>query len=131
MKQLLRTESFPVYTLELERAETTCQSVDDIVAYFRARIEAHSYARFLAVFDHYAHTRSLAEGQIAEGIIAAKNLVFCFGLTLPDAYSLATRPRTIGIAETERGFVVTFIEAPMPVVNAAMEDWAKGLRDRD
>jgi len=130
MKQLLRLENFPVYTLEIEREETSYQSVDEIIAYFRERIDAHSYARFLAVFDHNAHTRSLPEGHIAEGILAAKNLVFCFGLTLPDAHSLATRPRTIGIAETERGFVVTFIEAPMPVVNAAMEDWAKGLRDR-
>ncbi len=131
MKQSLRLESFPVYVLELDREETSRRSVDEILDYFLARIEAHSYARFIGVFDHYAHTRSLQEGQVAESIRAAKNLVFCFGLTLPDPESLATRPRTIGIAETERGFTVTFMEAPMPVVNAAMEDWAKGLRDRD
>lgn len=130
MKQLLRLENLPVFTLELNRGETSHQSVDAIVAYFRARIEAHAHARFVAVFDHYAHTRALPEGQIADGILAAKNLIFCAELTLPDPHSLATRPRNIGIAETEQGFVITFVEAPMPVVNAAMEDWAKGLRDR-
>ncbi|MBK1700881.1 DUF6858 family protein [Thiococcus pfennigii] len=127
MKQSLRLEGIPVYALEIDRDETPYQSVDEIVAYFRTRIEAHAYACVVAEFDHLAHTRSLPTGQIGDGIRAAKNLVFCFGLTLPDPLALAMRPRSIGIAETDRGFVVTFLEAPMPVVNAAMEDWAKGL----
>ncbi|WP_041603753.1 DUF6858 family protein [Thioflavicoccus mobilis] len=128
MKQSLRLEGFPVYAIEIGRDETPYRSVDEIAAYFRALIEAHEYACIVAEFDHVAHTRSLAGGQVADGIRAAKNLVFCFGLTLPDPLALATRPRSIGIAETDDGFVVTFIEAPMPVVNAAMEDWAKGLQ---
>ena len=41
---------------------------------------------------------------------------------------LAVRPRSIGVAETTRGFVISFMEAPMPIANAAMEDWAEGLR---
>jgi hypothetical protein len=56
--------------------------------------------------------------------------VFCFGITLPHPQALALRPRSIGVAETTKGFVVTFMEAPMPIANAAMEDWANGLRDR-
>lgn len=35
-------------------------------------------------FDHYAHTRSLPEGEFAEGIHAAKHIIFCFGLKLPN-----------------------------------------------
>jgi hypothetical protein len=47
---------------------------------------------------------------------------------LPNPQVLALRPRSIGVAETDRGFVITFMEAPMPVANAAMEDWTLGLR---
>ncbi|MEA3274847.1 MAG: hypothetical protein U9Q81_06055 [Pseudomonadota bacterium] len=130
MKQTLLQEKYPIYSLEIDRAETSYRSVDEIIAYFKARIDAHRAARFIAVFDHYAHTSALPEGQIGEGILAAKNIVFCFGIALPDPHALSVRPRSIGVAETSEGFLVTFMEAPMPVANAAMEDWAKGLRDR-
>jgi len=130
VKQTLLQEKYPIYSLEFDREETSLQSVDAICAYFRQRIEAHRSAVFIAEFDHYAHTAALPEGQIAPDIRAAKNLVFCFGITLPDPHVLAVRPRSIGIAETGQGFIVTFMEAPMPVANAVMEDWAKGLRDR-
>ncbi len=130
MKQTLLQEKYPIYSLELNREETALTSVDAICAYFRRCIEAHRSAVFIAEFDHYAHTASLPEGRAAPDIRAAKNLVFCFGIALPDPHVLAVRPRSIGVAETEAGFVITFMEAPMPVANAAMEDWAKGLRDR-
>jgi hypothetical protein len=130
VKQTLLQEKYPVFSLELGREETSYRSIDDIVAYFTDRIQSHPSARLIAVFDHYAHTKSLPDGQIGEGILAAKNIVFCFGIALPDAHVLAVRPRSIGLAETTDGFLITFMEAPMPVANTAMEDWAKGLRDR-
>ncbi|MGE5152911.1 MAG: DUF6858 family protein [Bdellovibrio bacteriovorus] len=130
MKQSLLLERYPIYSLELEREETSYQSLDSICAYFRRRIEAHRCAVFIAEFDHYAHTRSLPEGQIGPGIRAARNLIFCFGITLPDVQVLAVRPSSLGVAETDSGFYVTFMEAPMPVANAVIEDWAQGLRDR-
>jgi hypothetical protein len=129
LKQTLLQEKYPIYSLELARDETSFGSVDEIANYFKSCIESRRSVRFIAEFDHYAHTRSLPEGRIGEGIRAAKNLVFCFGITLPDPHVLAVRPRSIGIAETAAGFVVTFMEAPMPVANSAMEDWAKGLRN--
>ena len=129
MKQTLLQEKYPIYSLEIERSETSYASVDEIIGYFRERIEAHPAARFIAIFDHFAHTKSLPEGQIGDGILAAKNIVFCFGITLPDPHVLAVRPRAIGVAEITDGFLITFMEAPMPVANTAMEDWAKGLRD--
>ena len=128
MKQTLLQERYPIYTLEIAPDETSYTSVDEIIGYFRERIEAHKSACVIAEFDHYAHTSSLPEGQIGKGILAAKNLVFCFGITLPDPHVLAVRPRSIGVAQTTEGFVITFMEAPMPVANAAMEDWAKSLR---
>ncbi|EXJ15139.1 DUF6858 family protein [Imhoffiella purpurea] len=127
MKQTLSTAEYPVFTLEFGRSETSFDSVDAICGYFRACIEAHRAAIFIAEFDHLAHTRNLPEGHCGEGIRAAKNVVFCFGISLPSPQALAGRPRSIGVAETEHGFLVTFLEAPMPVANAAMEDWASGL----
>lgn len=127
MKETLLQQEYPVYCLELGHDETSFGSVDEIADYFQQRIEAHRYACFIAEFDHYAHTSALPEGRIDKNIRAAKNIVFCFGIALPDPHLLATRPRSIGIAETADGFLVTFMEVPMPVANTAMEDWAKGL----
>lgn len=131
MKETVLHETYSIYVLELAPHETPFDSVDSICGYFRACIENHPSAVFIAEFDHLAHTRSLPEGRVGKGIRAAKNLVFCFGITLPNPQALALRPRTIGIAETDDGFVVTFMETPMPVANAAMEDWAMHLRRTD
>lgn len=128
MQQTLTLREYPVFALELARDECRFASVDAICGYFRDCIEAHRSAEFIAEFDHYAHTRALAEGQIGEEIRAAKNVIFCLCLALPNPYLLADRPRSIGVAETDRGFLITFLEAPMPVVNAVMEDWTLRLR---
>ena len=130
MKQTLLQEKYPVFSLEIERTETSKRSVDEIVHYFKEQIEAHRSARFIAVFDHYAHTKSLPEGRVSDEILAAQNVIFCFGIALPNPHVLGLRPRSIGVAETAQGFLITFLEAPMPVANAAMEDWSKGLKDR-
>ncbi len=129
VKQTLLLEKYPVFVLELARSESRLGSVDEICAYFRERIEAHRCGQFIGVFDHYAHTCALPEGTVGDDVLAAKNVLFCFGIALPNPYVLAVRPRSIGVAETPTGFVVTFLEAPMPVANAAMEDWANGLRE--
>lgn len=128
MKQSLLQEKYPIFTLEVRKDETGFDSVDAIVDYLKQQIEGHRAARFIADFDHYAHTRALPEGQIGDGILAARNLVFCFGLTLPEPGVLAVRPRSIGVAETTNGYLITFMEAPMPVANKAMEEWAKSIR---
>jgi hypothetical protein len=130
VKQTLFQEKYPIYCLEIDRTETRYRNLDEITDYLKGCIAAHGSARFIADFDHYAHTRSLPHGQIADGILAARNLVFCFGIALPDPHVLAVRPRSIGLAETTEGFFVTFMEAPMPVANTAMEEWAKGLRNQ-
>lgn len=129
MRQTLLQEKYPIYCLELDRADTRYRDVDEIMDYLKGCVSAHASACFIADFDHYAHTRSLPHGQIGEGILAARNLVFCFGITLPDPHVLAVRPRSIGVAETAQGFLITFMEAPMPIANSAMEEWAKGLRN--
>ena len=127
MKQLLLQEKYPVYTLELNKSETKYRDTDEIISYLKTCIENHKVTCYIAEFDHYAHTTSLAEGSIQEGIFAAKNIVFCFGIALPKPEMLAVRPRSIGVAEYADHFVVSFLEAPMPMANEAMEKWVKAI----
>jgi hypothetical protein len=128
MKQTILQEKYPVFILELMKAETDFKSADDIIGQLRRDIDAHKIARYVATFDHYTHTRELPDGQIAPAITDAKNIVFCFGVALPNAEVLAVRPRSIGVAEFADKFVISFLEAPMPVANAAMEGWVRALR---
>ena len=131
MQQALLMEKYPVFYMELGKDETTFSSADEIIAYLKETIDAHPIASYIATFDHYSHTKSLPDGKIAEHIKDAKNIVFCFGIALPDTKVLAVRPRSIGVAETDKGFDINFMEAPMPVANTAMETWAKSLRNVD
>ncbi|MFA7097968.1 MAG: DUF6858 family protein [Gammaproteobacteria bacterium] len=130
MKQTLLQEKYPVFTLEIDKSETTFRTVDELIAYFKEKIDTHETTRFIAIFDHYAHTKSLAEGQVSPDILSAKNIVFCFGIQLPNPQVLAVRPRSIGVSELKDRFVITFMEAPMPVANTTMEEWVKSIKNR-
>ena len=120
-------EKYPVFTMEIGKAECRLQSVDAIIAELRAKVDADPVAAFIAVFDHYTHTKNLPGGEVSPSIKDAKNLVFCFGPKLPDPKMMAVRPRSIGVAETDAGFTLTFLEAPMPQINDKMEQWVKEL----
>jgi hypothetical protein len=128
MKQMLLQEKYPVYAAEIAKAETTCKTVDDVVAYLKARIAENEKVQFIGVFDHYAHTTRIG-GEINPGIHAAVDVIFCFGIALPNPQVLAVRPRSIGVADMGDRFVVSFMEAPMKPANDAMEAWVKGLRN--
>ena len=130
MKQTMQKAAYPVFVLEVNRNETSFRSLDAIVDHLKQQIETSEMARLITVFDHYGHTRHLPQGQIDPDILAAKNILFCFGLSLPEPSALALRPRSLGVAETRTGFVVSFMESPMPVVNQALENWVMALVDR-
>ncbi len=129
MKQTLLQETYPMFTLEVEKSETTFKSVDDILEFLKDKIDTNRAARYIATFDHYSHTKDLAEGRIDKSILDAKNIIFCFGFTIPNPQALGLRPRSIGVAETEDSFVLSFMEAPMPVANVVMETWALAIRN--
>jgi len=129
MKQTLIHEKYPVFIAEIGKEETTCQNVEDVVSYLKAMIAENERVQFIAVFDHYAHTRRIG-GEIAPDIRAAVDVIFCFGFVLPNPQVLAVRPRSIGVADMGSKFVVSFMEAPMPPANLAMEAWVKGLRNK-
>lgn len=128
MKKTVFMDKYPVYTLSLKKSEVKYTNVLEIVNYFKAKIEVHPVAKFIAVFDHYAHTKSL-NGEIMEGLRDAQNIIFCFGQAIPNTKILAVRPRSIGICELEDSFIIEFIEAPKEEMHALMETWAKGLID--
>lgn len=129
MKQMLLQEKYPVFTMELDKSETSFKSVDEIINYFKNKIEEHKVAKNIAIFDHYTHTKEMEEGSIEPSILDAKDIVFCFGTAIPNPLVLAVRPRSMGVAELQDKFVVSFMEAPMPLANTAMEAWALGLRN--
>ena len=127
MQQMTVLEKYPVYSMEITKDEMTYKSVDEILAYLKKQIETHPIAIYIGEFDHYTHTSSLAEGKISDAIKNAKNIICCFGKELPKPEVLAVRPRSIGVAEMADSFVVSFLEAPNPAANAAMESWVKGI----
>ncbi|MGD2083034.1 MAG: hypothetical protein PVF91_08715 [Chromatiales bacterium] len=127
MKTSVQELTLPVFTLELSKTETTLSGIDDVVRFLTERVDAHPLARFVAVYDHHAHTRSLESGYVDPSIVAARSIVLCFGLTLPGPASMALRPRSMGVCEFADRFVVTFAEGPMPVANLAMERWAEAI----
>ncbi len=127
MKQITVMEKYPVFTIEISKDETTYKNIDEIIEYLKAQIEAHPVATVIGVFDHYAHTSSLEVGEIADTIKGAKNLICCFGKVLPKPEVLAVRPRSFGVADMGDGFVVSFLEAPNPDANNAMEKWVKAI----
>jgi hypothetical protein len=128
MKQTLLQETYPIFSLEVDKSETPFQSTEEIIAFLKQCVDEHQVARYIATFDHYQHTKELKDGQVSSDILSARNIVFCFGITLPSPQVLALRPRSIGVAETENSFVLSFMEAPMPVANVAMESWVKAVQ---
>lgn len=129
MKQKIFKEKYPIYELVIEKKETTYKTVDEIINYFKEKIEEHPVTAFIAIFDHYAHTSSLSEGNISENIKDAKNIVFCFGKELPTPEAMAVRPRSIGVTDIGDKFVIIFMEAPNPQANETMENWAKSIKN--
>jgi hypothetical protein len=129
MKQTFFQEKYPVFYLEIPKSETTFKTVEDIIAFLKDKVDQHKVAQFIATFDHYSHTQAIPEGEINPDIKDAQHIIFCFGIKLPTPRAMAVRPRSIGVCEFEDKFVIDFLEAPMPVANAAMEEWAKDIRN--
>lgn len=127
MKKTIFMDKYPVYSLELTKDEVSVKNAQAVVAYFKEKIENHPIAQFIAVFDHYSHTKNL-KGEILEGLIDAQNIVFCFGAAIPNTKILAARPRSIGVCEFEDKFVIDFMEAPKEELHKVMESWVKALK---
>ena len=130
MTKTILMDKYPVFSLEIKKDETTFQNVSEIIDYLKEKIENHPIAVYIALFDHYAHTSALSEGEINPEIKDAKNLIFCFGKQLPNTKILAARPRSFGVSELKDSFVVDFLEAPNEQLHKVMEDWAKSIANK-
>ena len=126
MTKTVFMDKYPVYTLNVKKSEVAYTNVAEIVAYFKAKIDEHPIAKFIAIFEHYEHTKALG-GEILEGLRDAQNIVFCFGSAIPNTKVLAIRPRSIAICEMEDSFVIEFMAAPKEEINTLMETWVKAL----
>ncbi len=123
MQQLLFKEKFPLYTSTI----TTSKSIDELVEYFKAKIDAHPVAGFISVFDHYAFTTAKEEYHIAEDIVDIKNVLFCFGKEIANPFVPAVRPRSIAITKTTNNYVISFLEAPNEKLTEVMISWVEEL----
>ncbi len=128
MKQTLFKEKYSIYTLELNKEEVNEKSCDEFIAKLKEKIEAHPVTKYIATFDHYAHTTSLADAEINPEIKDVKNIIFCFGKEIPTTKVAAIRPRSIAVCETEDKFIIEFMEAPNEAGQKTMEDWAKSFK---
>jgi len=73
------------------------------------------------------HTKNL-DGSINDEILDAKNVIFCFGMAIPNSKILAARPRSIAISEFKDKFSIDFIEAPNEKLHDVMEAWTLALK---
>ena len=127
MKHITIMEKYPVNELIIQKNKIKYTTVDEILNDIKEKINAHPVATYISIFDHYTHTKGLAEGEINKEILDAKNIIFCFGKKLPNAAMLALRPRSIGVLELTDSFVLSFMDAPNPEAHEAMVNWVKSI----
>ena len=129
MQELLFKNEYPIFTMTLKKSETSFSTVKEIIDELQTKVIAHPVATYVGLFDHYQHTSCLDDGQISTEITDAQNILFCFGKELLVPEMLAVRPRSIGVAERNGDFVLSFLKAPNPVANDAMVMWTESLRN--
>lgn len=130
MTKTILMDKYPIFSLEINKTETTFRSVSEIIDYLKALVDAHPIATYIALFNHYEHTSSMKDGEINPEIKDAQNLIFCFGKQLPTTKILAVRPRSIGVSELENSFVIDFLEVPNEQLHQVTETWAKSVANK-
>ena len=130
MKKCQLNEMYPVYVQEFSKKEIAIKTLDDLCQYFNNQIEEHPVAKYICTFDHYGHTVAIDGATIEKTITGAKIVLLCFGKKLLDPKILSVRPRAIGLCETESHFVISFLEAPNPVMTETMIKWTHDLAEQ-
>ena len=128
MQQMILQEKYPVFLLDIEKKETHYKNVNEIIEFFKEKIDSHPVCKYIGEFDHYSHTKSLENGEINPEINDCKLILFCFGNKLPNGKIPAARPRSISITEYNDKFEIAFLEAPALIANEVMEMWVKELK---
>ena len=130
MKKIEFNDTYPLFIKKIDKNRTSFNNIDEIMDYLRTRIEADAIGVYIGEFDHYGHTSGLESHEIADNILDAKNIIFCFGekLMLPEVAGL--RPRSFGVVLTTDSFVISFLQAPNPQANAKMVEWVESVENR-
>ncbi|WP_295023011.1 DUF6858 family protein [Sulfurimonas sp.] len=131
MKQMQFKDKYPIFTMEILKTETSFKNIDEIFLFLKQKIESHPIATFIAIFDHFSHTKFFSDGTVADGIIDAKNLIFCFGKEIPTSKILAVRPRSIGVCEFDDHFDISILEVPNETLHKVLEGWIKDISSKN
>ena len=126
MNKTVISDKYLVNYKNIAKSSTKFTSVDQIEEYLKGEIKTHQIATYISTFDHFAHTKSIG-GMIPDDILASINVLCCFGMAIPGAEFMAVKPMSIAVVEKPDSFVLSFIDAPAPSVQQAMERWVDGL----
>ena len=127
MKKTVFMDTYPLFSIEIQKNKTSFKSVNEIIEYLKGLVDTHEIAKFIAVFDHYAHTKSIEDHMINSELKDAKNLIFCFGKQLPSSKMLAVRPRSIGVSELQNSFSIDMLQVPNEELHKLTESWIKSI----
>ncbi len=127
MTKSILMDKYPIFSLEIKKSDTVYKNVDEIILYLKKLVDAHSVAKYIAIFNHYEHTTSIEGHEINSDINDAKNLIFCFGKQLPTSKILAVRPRSIGVSELHDSFHIDFLEVPNTQLQKTVQEWVESI----
>lgn len=131
MKQVMKKELFKgkytVFNQTIKKEDLISTDMDELLKYLKTHIDNHTVARYIADFDHMAHTHAIEQGTVDGSILKARIIMFCFGKVLDNPLTLAVRPRSIGVAERKDDFIFSFMDAPRPELNDVMSGWVQSL----
>ena len=131
MTKSIFMDKYPVFSKVIQKNQTSYRNVDEIIEYLKDLIQKHPIATYISVFDHYKHTDCLEDNTILEGLVDAKNLIFCFGKQIPNTQILAVRPRSISVSELNDTFCVDFLEVPNAELHTLVKKWVDALINKD
>ncbi|MBN2234680.1 MAG: hypothetical protein JW706_05980, partial [Opitutales bacterium] len=127
-KDLIRSNyrgKFPIYSINLAK-NPLYYDLPSVAAALKSRISGHPVARHVADFDHQAFDPSNNEERPA-GLKNAMNVLFCLGPKMEEPHVIAIKPRSFGIAEYDRHFTISFMEAPSDKATETMKEWVRSL----
>lgn len=127
MTKSMLLDKYPVFSYEIDKNESKFNSVDEILEFLKKKIEADPSGAFIAIFDQLKHTKSL-NGEVMEGLLSAKNIIYCFGVAILNTKILAARPRSIGVCELKNSFIIECMDAPREVMQGKINSWIKELK---
>lgn len=118
---------YPIFKTEIMKTDTEFNTMEKMCDEITRIIKSDPKLTWLCDFDHMKHTIDVVKGPVREDIKAARCLVFCFGISIPNPLVLAARPRSFGVVDVGDKFIISFLAAPREGTNETMTAWIDGL----